>query len=249
MKFMEILNEFNIKPNDPHFNDRTLQRCFGQEYFDVVARKTNESYKTEKPIGLYKIPQEAKNHIRSVIEELKKPYYWAERGHIFIVELYEFVITPELITFTGSPHEQQMNKNLFNHLDIYTIELREKPLPDELSSPQDNLSRGHYLVCHINNNDITTMFLSRSSDPQYHINRSKRSAPKYEVVFIKDPFTELDAYIDIENAKRYHEKSPQTPQEPQEPQMTEKELKKYLYNEKMKKERERHEKLRKYNKR
>ena len=40
-----------------------------------------------KIIGRYNIPPEAKIRIKAILDYIDKPYFWAEHGNIFIIEL------------------------------------------------------------------------------------------------------------------------------------------------------------------
>lgn len=243
MKFQDILYEFEIKKNNPHFNDRRIQRCFGQDYFDVIASvKKSKLNDPVKVLGVFKIPVEAKTRIKTVLDELEKPYYWAEHGTLFIVELYNYHLDKQYITFFGKKEEEIYNNRARLNMNV---ELRERPMSDELETPQ-NLSRGYYLVCHIYDNFLITMFLSRTSNKESLISRAKLRSSKYNVVFIHDPFTELDAYIDKDRAIEYEKLQKQSStEEPKiiEPQLSDDEKRKLAYKERMKKEFERQKKL------
>ena len=66
-----------------------------------------------------------------------------------------------------------------------------------------------------------------------------------------DPLSQIDAYIDIDKAKEYPNppEDVKTPETPEEPQLSKKEQRLLNYKEKVKQEREKQEKLWKYNKR
>jgi hypothetical protein len=231
MNFQDILNEFEINPNDSHYQDRTVQRFFGQDFFDVVITPKTSNYVEPQIIGKFRIPPDVKSKIQSILIQLEKPYYVGEHGTAFIVELYEFHITPENIVFNGDAKQQQINKQLFYNNNHY---LQERPLPGELQTKQ-NLSRGFYLICYIINNNLRSILFVRTTNPNDLKQKLLRTHPRHNIVFIKDPFTELDAYMDIDKAKEVQEPQPQEQPPPpptDEPQLTNKERRLLAYKEK-----------------
>jgi hypothetical protein len=98
-----------------------------------------------------------------------------------------------------------------------------------------NISRGNVLVCYIIDNYLTTIFLTRSINPDYLVQKAKERHPDKNVVFIEDPFTQLDAYIDIEKAKEIPEKPIEEPKPAEEPgpQLSDKERRLQAYRERM----------------
>ena len=243
---MDILLEFDIKPGDTHYRDRMMQRFFGQKFFEVYALNKNYQYDTQEPriLGKFPIPQEAINNVTEIINKLEQPYYTFEKGTVLIAQLYIFNLKPNDIILTGSPKEQETNKKLLqDKKNIYWF-IQEHPLGDEFSTRQ-NISRGNVLLCYIVDGVLTTIFLSQVISKDHIIHKTKNRHPNKEIIYMDDPLSQIDAYIDIDKAKEYPNppEDVKTPETPEEPQLSDDEKRKLAYKERMKKEFERQKKL------
>ena len=200
-------------------------------------------------VGKYEIPQEARDNVSKILDELQKPYYAGDPGTVFIIQLYFFKLDGTNVTFNGNPRDQMINKKMFYDRDNYLTYLREQPIETKLQTKQ-SFAVGINLVCYVVNNILKTISLTRTSIPDKMIQKGKEMFSRFKVIYIKDPFTELDNYMDIDRFKNTLSKpSIQKPKEPEEPQMTEKERKLLAYKEKSRIEREKQERLWKYKKR
>jgi hypothetical protein len=242
MKLMDILKEFEIKSNNTHYQDRVIQRFIAQEFFDVICiNKANYNDKTI--IGKYKIPADVKSKVSKILNELEKPYYVGDPGTVFVVQLHFFDLNIRDIILTGSPYDQMKNKEKFFDRTNYLRYLRERLIDIKLNTKQ-KLSEGVNLVCSIVDNKLTTITFIAYTNPDRIIEKNKRDFPNYKIIYIKDPFTELDNYMDIDRLKEIPNdtQQPVVDNPPEEPQLTDKEKRLLAYKKKQ-------EKLWNYNKR
>lgn len=239
---MDILKEFEIKSNNTHYQDRVIQRFIAQEFFDVICiNKANYNDKTI--IGKYKIPADVKSKVSKILNELEKPYYVGDPGTVFVVQLHFFDLNIRDIILTGSPYDQMKNKEKFFDRTNYLRYLRERLIDIKLNTKQ-KLSEGVNLVCSIVDNKLTTITFIAYTNPDRIIEKNKRDFPNYKIIYIKDPFTELDNYMDIDRLKEIPNdtQQPVVDNPPEEPQLTDKEKRLLAYKKKQ-------EKLWNYNKR
>ena len=243
MKFQEILREFEIKE---HYLERYIQRF--QDSFDVIT--IHKITKETTIVGKYIVTPDVKQKVQTIIRLIEKPYYVGEIGTVMVIGIHRFHVSYRDTIFSGPPDVQIRNKQNMMDNTNYFHYLQERPFTGEKLNSEQNLSQGIYLVCFIVNNSLTTFMLTKSSDPSVLISRAKRLFTRTKnFVFIANPLTELDAYIDVEMAKQNPEEQPPTEEPPEEPQISDDDKRKLAYKERMKKELERQKKLWKHNKR
>jgi hypothetical protein len=230
--YRKILREFKSDFSNPHFTDRTFQRFFGQTYYDVIA-VINGDFQNAKIIGEFEIPQIVKNRVQKILDHLHKPEYVGEHSQTFIIELYEFNLNQNNIIFKGNtPQERLDNIKLYrNQPDVKTY-LQERPIEGH-NETQQSPTRGFYLICYVTNDYLKTMLLERSKNPDYLVDKAKKRTGSQDVVFIKDPFTQLDAYMDIDTIRNQKPEEHPEP-EPEDPPMSDHERRLQAYKDKMK---------------
>ena len=221
----KIINEFDISTHSKERMDLRLD----QTTYDVVAFPKTGLYK-KIIIGKFNIPQDAKITVDNIFKKLNDPDYRVPQYLALVIQLYEFKLKLENITFVGSPEEQKRYKQIFGDRQNWNIYLQ--TLPDD----KGRMSHGRFLICVARGNVISTMFLLRDQTQSFEKLKEHmlRNFPTLkEVIFVGNPDTQLDAYIDIDRARLNPPKEQQIPIE-QPPQISDKEKKLQLYKEKMK---------------
>jgi len=221
----KIINEFDISTHSKERMDLRLD----QTTYDVVAFPKTGLYK-KIIIGKFNIPQDAKITVDNIFKKLNDPDYRVPQYLALVIQLYEFKLKLENITFVGSPEEQKRYKQIFGDRQNWNVYLQ--TLPDD----KGRMSHGRFLICVARGNVISTMFLLRDQTQSFEKLKEHmlRNFPTLkEVIFVGNPDTQLDAYIDIDRARLNPPKEQQIPIE-QLPQISDKEKKLQLYKEKMK---------------
>lgn len=221
----KIINEFDISTHSKERMDLRLD----QTTYDVVAFPKTGLYK-KIIIGKFNIPQDAKITVDNIFKKLNDPDYRVPQYLALVIQLYEFKLKLENITFVGSPEEQKRYKQIFGDRQNWNVYLQ--TLPDD----KGRMSHGRFLICVARGNVISTMFLLRDQTQSFEKLKEHmlRNFPTLkEVIFVGNPDTQLDAYIDIDRARLNPPKEQQIPIE-QPPQISDKEKKLQLYKEKMK---------------
>jgi hypothetical protein len=223
----KIINEFDISIHSKERMDLRLD----QTSYDVVAFPKTGLYK-KIVIGKFNIPQDAKTTVDNIFKKLNDPDYRVPQYLALVIQLYEFKLKLENITFIGSPEEQKRYKQIFGDRQNWNIYLQ--TLPDD----KGRMSHGRFLICVARGNVISTMFLLRDQTQSFEKLKEHmlRNFPTLkEVIFVGNPETQLDTYIDIDidRARLNPPKEQQIPIE-QLPQMSDKERRLQSYKEKMK---------------
>jgi hypothetical protein len=241
MKFGDILREFDIKKNNTHYQDRVIQRFISQDFFDVSS-KNKFNYNDKLIIGKYRFPPEVKDEISKILIELEKPYYIGDPGTVYIIQLHIFDLKIQDVILNGDSHEQLKNKKIFFDANRLIL-LREHPVNLNLQTEQ-SLSEGINLVCFIVNNKLTTLTLLTSTNPDRIIQKNKRDFPLYKIVYIKDPYKELDAFMDVDKLREIPNDPPEDPIDdksqisPEAPQLSDHDRRVLIYKQRMEKDRQ-----------
>ena len=210
----KIINEFDISTHSKERMDLRLD----QTTYDVVAFPKTGLYK-KIIIGKFNIPQDAKITVDNIFKKLNDPDYRVPQYLALVIQLYEFKLKLENITFVGSPEEQKRYKQIFGDRQNWNVYLQ--TLPDD----KGRMSHGRFLICVARGNVISTMFLLRDQTQSFEKLKEHmlRNFPTLkEVIFVGNPDTQLDAYIDIDRARLNPPKEQQIPIE-QPPQISDKE--------------------------
>jgi hypothetical protein len=221
----KILKEFDITG---HSKNRLNLRFLQQTSYDVVAFMKKEHNKMI--IGKYIIPQDAKTTVNNIFNKINDPDYSIFPEIALVIQLYEFNIKLDHISFIGTPEEQIKFKGIFNDRQNNSIFLQ-TPMDE-----RGNVSNGKFLVCIARDNIISTVFLLQNPNSSFeklkeNMMRTYRGLD--DVIYINNPETQLDAYINTDTAKLNPPKDPQIPiEEP--PRMSDREQRLMAYNEKMK---------------
>jgi hypothetical protein len=246
MKLMDILREFEIKTNNTHYQDRVIQRFMAQDFFDVITIN-RANFNDKQIIGKYPIPTEVKDKVTRILNELEKPYYLGDPGTVFVVQLHYFDLNIRNIILTGNPYDQMINKKRVIDKNNYLTYLRERPIDLKLHTKQ-KLSEGFNLVCSIVDNKLTTLTFLAYANPNKIIEKNKRDFPNYKIIYIKDPFTELNNYMDIDKLKEIPNEEPQVDVNPSvannppvDPQLSDHDRRVLIYKQRMEKDREKKE--------
>lgn len=229
----KIIREIAI---DSHAIDRLTQRFIEQSPYDVVAfSKRNFE---QIVIGKYYINQDTINRVNDTMNKLADPIYVVPRNISLIIELYRFDLNNNNIDFIGTPHDIARYKNMVRDTNNWNIYLRTNPIGNE------HVSYGRILICITNGNLVKTIFFI--ADDNRMLKRSieffkQNPAHKYteDFIFISNPETQLDDYIDIDYLRSQQQKAHKEP-EPEildRPVMTDRERRLQAYKERMKKNR------------
>ena len=182
----KIINEFDISVHSKERMDLRLN----QTSYDVVAFPKTGLYK-KIIIGKYNIPQNVKPAVDNILKKLNNPNYRIPQNLALVIQLYEFKIKHEYITFFGTPTEQKRYKQIFGDRQNWNVYLQ--TLPDD----KGRMSHGRFLICVARGNVISTMFLLRDQTQSFEKLKEHmlRNFPTLnEVIFVGNPETQLDAY-------------------------------------------------------
>lgn len=228
LSLLKIIKEFDISS---HSKIRMNLRFFNQTSYDVVAfNKNNPNNKII--IGKYNIPQDAKHNVNNILSKISDPDYNVSQEIALVIQLYEFKMKSEYINFIGTPEEQIKFKKVFADNQNYNIFLQ-TPMDE-----RGKVSHGRFLVCVARGNVISTAFLLHDTNMSFEKLKEvmlQTYKALNDVIYINNPETQLDTYIDVEKAKLTPPKNPQTPTEQPPPQMSNKEKRLQDYKERMKK--------------
>jgi hypothetical protein len=212
-QFQKIITEFDITT---HFKQRMGLRFLNQDTYDVVAYPKYGGY-NKMIIGKFNIPNDTRNTVQGVFDKITHPEYTIPQNIALVIQLCEFKIKLEYISFNGNPQEQQRYKRIFGDKQNWNIYLQS--LPDE----KGKLSHGRFLICIARGNVISTAFLLR--DTTVGAEELKRHMlidfpTLTDVIFIGDPETQLDNVVKSLNMSVPKE-LPKTPEDA--PRMSDKE--------------------------
>jgi hypothetical protein len=207
----KIIKEIGVSD---HVNLRLGQRLIDQNFYDVVAFSRKNLDKIV--IGKYEIPQEAITNANNVLNKLNDPDYAIPLDISLVIQLYEFKLNLQNIILLGTPQQQAKYKYIFNDKNNWNIYVRTSPKGDE------KISYGRFLVCVSRNNKIKTTFLLADTNRSFNkLKEHMWQKPEFknvnEIIYISNPETQLDAYIDVDRLRSNQSKEPQTPIEQQNP--------------------------------